>query len=181
VSTKHIPEIYGRHCLLSYFAEPYGSYFNYLKQITEFQQQNPEVPFISLSYEDVKKVLLFFHLCVYACVCIPNHLVHCLLIKGTDATFCWILSPCGLTDNECADRAAKREAVNNNRYSVVFRRDVQHYWKWCVKTIRIQSISILFYFLIPFWTTLQGLCQVWYRDFPSTLSKQIFERLYMHL
>ena len=42
-----------------------------------------------------------------------KHLVHCLNITGTVVTFCWIPSHCGLTFNERADRAAKREAINN--------------------------------------------------------------------
>ena len=42
-----------------------------------------------------------------------KHLVHCLLIKGTGVTFCWIPSHCGTTFNEWVDRAAKRGAINN--------------------------------------------------------------------
>ena len=39
-------------------------------------------------------------------------LVHCLLIKCTGVTFCWIPSHCGLNFNEWADRAANRGAIN---------------------------------------------------------------------
>ena len=39
-----------------------------------------------------------------------KHLVHCLLIKGTGVTSCWIP---GLTFNERAERAAKQGAINN--------------------------------------------------------------------
>ncbi len=40
-------------------------------------------------------------------------MVHCLLIKDTGATFCWIPSHCGLTFNEWVDRAAKRGTISN--------------------------------------------------------------------
>lgn len=33
----------------------YGSYFDYMKKIHEFQQQNPQVPLLNIAFEDVKK------------------------------------------------------------------------------------------------------------------------------
>ena len=48
-----------------------------------------------------------------------KHLVHCLLIKGTGVTFCWIPSHCGLTFNEQTDRAAKRGAINNMQSTIL--------------------------------------------------------------
>ena len=40
-------------CLLTAI---YGSYFGYMRQIHEFQQQNPDVPSFNMAFEDVKKV-----------------------------------------------------------------------------------------------------------------------------
>ena len=36
-----------------------------------------------------------------------KYLIHCLLVKSTGVTFCWISSTCGLTFIECADRTAE--------------------------------------------------------------------------
>ena len=51
-------------------------------------------------------------------MCEIKYLVHCLLIKGTDVTFCLISLHCGLTFNECADRAAKQRAMNNMQSTI---------------------------------------------------------------
>ena len=40
------------------------------------------------------------------------HLIHILMCKGTDITFCWIPSHCGIFGNELADRCAKMGARN---------------------------------------------------------------------
>ena len=42
------------------------------------------------------------------------HLVHILVCKGTEITFCWVPSHCGIYGNELADRFAKRAAKNEN-------------------------------------------------------------------
>ena len=38
------------------------------------------------------------------------HLIHLLSCKGTDITFCWVPSHCGIFGNELADRSAKKGA-----------------------------------------------------------------------
>ena len=61
-----------------------------------------------------------------------------LLIKGSGVTFCSIPSHCGLTFDDCADRAAKRGAIDSIQSTVysqqyeMFRclqRRLQHYRK----------------------------------------------------
>ena len=42
------------------------------------------------------------------------HLIHILICKGTEVTFCWVPSHCGIYGNELADRFAKRAAKNEN-------------------------------------------------------------------
>ena len=70
-----------------------------------------------------------------------KHLVHCLFIKGTGVTFCWIPSLWtnfqwkGWLSNKT--KSHQQCAVNSIRRSVVSRGDVQHDWKWRVETIRI--------------------------------------------
>ena len=40
------------------------------------------------------------------------HLIHVLICKGTNITFCWIPSHCGIFGNELADKWAKKGAKN---------------------------------------------------------------------
>ena len=75
-------------------------------------------------------------------------MVYCLFIKGTGATFCWILSHCGLTFSEWSDRAAKRGAITNMQ-SVVLgvsfsSKQMCNIIESYVETIRIQSICHFF-------------------------------------
>ena len=42
------------------------------------------------------------------------HLIHLLSCKGTDITFCWVPSHCGIFGNELADRSAKKGAKKEN-------------------------------------------------------------------
>ena len=86
-----------------------------------------------------------------------NHLVRCLLIKSSGATFCWIPSRRGLTLNEWwADGASKRGAINNMLSTVL---DVPCLQIKCATVVKMtcgndQDLVDQSLF-IQFWTLLQ--------------------------
>ena len=41
-----------------------------------------------------------------------SHLIHCLILRGSSITFCWVPSHCGIHFNERVDKIAKRGAMN---------------------------------------------------------------------
>ena len=43
-----------------------------------------------------------------------KHLVHSLILRGTNVNFCWVPSHCGIFANEWVDRAAKKGAKNSD-------------------------------------------------------------------
>ena len=43
-----------------------------------------------------------------------KHLLHLLICKGTEVTFCWVPSHCGILGNELADKSARKGARNDS-------------------------------------------------------------------
>lgn len=87
-----------------------------------------------------------------------NHLTHCLWLKGTDTSFCWVPSHVGLCGNEMVDKAVKRGAQNSEKSA-----EIRHYpavkevfislkltsWDWFLKQSSIKS-SLQKKLLFPF-------------------------------
>ena len=48
-----------------------------------------------------------------------RHLIHSLIIRGTNVSFCWIPSHCNIFANDWADRAAKNGAKNSSKSETV--------------------------------------------------------------
>ena len=70
-----------------------------------------------------------------------RHIVHCLILRGTLVSFCWIPSHSGFLYNDWADQAAKHGALRHQSHSLSFPLSIQESYNIIEKIFKIKSPS----------------------------------------